>query len=160
MSQSRATRVPKWMCSSPVTSIAPEVNGCSRSRASWSCRQLNRCDTETPPSHYPSSRPLNVRFGSLADITARSRHVRFTPDSGHSSASWPCPLASDSPTVRNLPAILFPSGEMMMKACSIAVAVVLALTASGCGSRQQAIAEAKSGSGTVPKTRLIMATLN
>jgi hypothetical protein len=23
---------------------------------------------------------LNVRFGSLADITARSRHVRFTPD--------------------------------------------------------------------------------
>jgi hypothetical protein len=24
-----------------------------------------------------------VRFGSLADMTARSRHVRFTPDSGH-----------------------------------------------------------------------------
>jgi hypothetical protein len=30
-------------------------------------------------------RPTNVRFGSLADITARSRRVRFTPDSGHSS---------------------------------------------------------------------------
>ena len=29
---------------------------------------------------------LLVRFGSLADIAARPRHVRFTPDSGHSSA--------------------------------------------------------------------------
>ena len=27
-----------------------------------------------------------VRYGSKADITARSRHVRFSPDSGHSSA--------------------------------------------------------------------------
>ena len=27
----------------------------------------------------------NVRFGSLADIVQPSRHVRFTPDSGHSS---------------------------------------------------------------------------
>ena len=27
----------------------------------------------------------DVRFGSLADITARSSHVRFIPDSGHSS---------------------------------------------------------------------------
>jgi hypothetical protein len=26
----------------------------------------------------------DVRFGSLADITTRSRHVRFTPDNGHS----------------------------------------------------------------------------
>ena len=33
----------------------------------------------------------NVRFGSLADITARSRHVRFTPDSGHSSVQVGCP---------------------------------------------------------------------
>ena len=48
----------------------------------------------------------------------------------------------------------------MMKACAIVVAVALALVTSGCGSRQQAIAEAKSGNGTVPKTRLIMATLN
>ena len=31
----------------------------------------------------------NVRFGSLADITARSCHVRFTPDSGHSSVQEP-----------------------------------------------------------------------
>jgi len=27
----------------------------------------------------------HVRFGSLADITTRLRHVRFTPDSEHSS---------------------------------------------------------------------------
>jgi len=32
-----------------------------------------------------SSAKRNVRFGSLADITVGSRHVRFTPDSGHSS---------------------------------------------------------------------------
>jgi len=47
----------------------------------------------------------------------------------------------------------------MMKMCAIVVAVVLALMASGCGSRQT-ITVAKSGNGTVPKTRLIMATLN
>ena len=32
-----------------------------------------------------SSGEANVRYGSLADIAARSRHVRFTPNSGHSS---------------------------------------------------------------------------
>ena len=40
-----------------------------------------------------SAKP-NVRFGSLADITARSRHVRFTPDSGHSSAQVECPKSA------------------------------------------------------------------
>ena len=29
---------------------------------------------------------LNVRYGSLADITEHSRHVRFTPKSGHWAA--------------------------------------------------------------------------
>jgi ADP-ribose pyrophosphatase YjhB (NUDIX family) len=29
-----------------------------------------------------------VRFGSEADIMTRSRHVRFTPQSGHSSVRW------------------------------------------------------------------------
>ena len=33
----------------------------------------------------------DVRLGSLADIAARSRHVRFTPDSGHSSVQVGCP---------------------------------------------------------------------
>jgi hypothetical protein len=27
----------------------------------------------------------DVRFGSLADITSRLRHVRFAPNSGHQS---------------------------------------------------------------------------
>ena len=30
----------------------------------------------------------DVRFGSKADIASRPRHVRFTPESGHSSAQW------------------------------------------------------------------------
>ena len=38
----------------------------------------------------------DFRFGSLADITARSRHVRFTPDSGHSSLQVGCPLSARS----------------------------------------------------------------
>jgi hypothetical protein len=32
----------------------------------------------------PVRRQLHVRFGSLADISARNRDVRFTPESGHS----------------------------------------------------------------------------
>jgi hypothetical protein len=38
----------------------------------------------------------HVRFGSLADITARSRHVRFTPDSGHSSVQVGCPKSANN----------------------------------------------------------------
>jgi hypothetical protein len=38
----------------------------------------------------------NVRFGSLADITTRSRHVRFTPDNGHSSVQVECPKSATS----------------------------------------------------------------
>jgi hypothetical protein len=37
---------------------------------------------------------LNVRYGSLADIRARSCHVRFTPDSGHSSVQVGCPKSA------------------------------------------------------------------
>jgi hypothetical protein len=39
---------------------------------------------------------LYVRYGSVADITARSRHVRFTPDSGHSSMQVGCPKSATS----------------------------------------------------------------
>jgi hypothetical protein len=38
----------------------------------------------------------DVRFGSLADITARARHVRFTPDSGHSADELACPFCAIS----------------------------------------------------------------
>ena len=41
-------------------------------------------------------RQRNVRFGSLADMTARSRHVRLTLDSGHSSARFARPLSVNS----------------------------------------------------------------
>ena len=39
---------------------------------------------------------MNVCFGSLADITACSRHVRFAPDSGHSSVQVGCPTSANS----------------------------------------------------------------
>jgi hypothetical protein len=46
-----------------------------------------------------------------------------------------------------------------MKALSLVVAVAVALAASGCVSKQEPIGDAKLGGGTVPKTRIIMATL-
>src|SRR6516225_1150009 len=41
-------------------------------------------------------RLADVRFGSEADIGARPRHVRFTPESGHSVAHLGCPLCATS----------------------------------------------------------------
>jgi hypothetical protein len=38
----------------------------------------------------------NVRFGSLGDMAARPRHVRFTPNSGHKSGHRFCPLSANS----------------------------------------------------------------
>jgi hypothetical protein len=38
---------------------------------------------------------VHVRFGSLADITTRSRHVRFTLDNGHSSVQVGCPKSAN-----------------------------------------------------------------
>jgi hypothetical protein len=49
----------------------------------------------------------DVRFGSLADITARSRHVRFTSDSGHSSVQVGCPksaITGSFPSYQPVPA--------------------------------------------------------
>jgi len=39
---------------------------------------------------------VNVRFGSKADIAARSCDVRFTPKSGHCGARLACPLCAKS----------------------------------------------------------------
>jgi hypothetical protein len=44
----------------------------------------------------PDEDLLDVRNGSLADITAVSRHVRFSPHSGHSSVRAGCPLSAKS----------------------------------------------------------------
>ena len=70
-------------------------------------REPNRCGTDSGPSIRPSNCPggvqtrrvkgrPNVRFGSLADIPRCSRHVRFTPNNGHSSAQVGCPKSAIS----------------------------------------------------------------
>jgi hypothetical protein len=38
----------------------------------------------------------HVRFGSLAEIEARPRNVRFTPESGHWKSAARCPLCAKS----------------------------------------------------------------
>ena len=38
----------------------------------------------------------DVRYGSLGDMAARLRHVRFTPNSGHKSGHRLCPLSAIS----------------------------------------------------------------
>ena len=43
---------------------------------------------------FKAGRASDVGLGSLADIAARARHVRLTPDSGHSSAGVGCPKSA------------------------------------------------------------------
>jgi hypothetical protein len=48
---------------------------------------------------YVKARPplrRDVRFGSKADVTLLNVDVRFTPESGHRSAAWECPLCAKS----------------------------------------------------------------
>ena len=47
----------------------------------------------------------NVRFGSLADISERTKDVRFTPQSGHAERQHRRPLCAISG--HNLPGKLF-----------------------------------------------------
>src|SRR6476660_10628351 len=47
------------------------------------------------------SQTLDVRYGSLADITDRSRHVRFSSDSGHSPVQVECPKSAISSSLMN-----------------------------------------------------------
>jgi hypothetical protein len=42
--------------------------------------------------NQPQMLIADVRFGSKADICNASRHVRFTPESGHLQCTSPCPL--------------------------------------------------------------------
>jgi hypothetical protein len=56
--------------------------------------QRTRAVPKGPPARF-SSMSVNVRFGSLADIAPLSRHVRFTPDSGHSSVRMGCPKGAN-----------------------------------------------------------------
>src|SRR6476660_2588812 len=55
-------------------------------------------DTSHSPCDYynPTARTLaggDVRFGSLADIASRPRHVRYSRQSGHSSARFAHPFS-------------------------------------------------------------------
>src|SRR6476659_7216890 len=50
------------------------------------CRSARSSMAGRPYAHY----------GPLADITARSRHVRFAPDSGHSADRLACPFCARS----------------------------------------------------------------
>ena len=65
----------------------------------WSHLANHPCGACTDPT---PDLPLNVRYGSLADIRARLRHVRFTPDSGHSSVPVGCPKSAKSGHVTRL----------------------------------------------------------
>jgi hypothetical protein len=55
---------------------------------------LGQCDSSSGARAIHRSRAAaralepNVRFGSEADIASRSRHVRYSPQSGHSSARF------------------------------------------------------------------------
>jgi hypothetical protein len=53
----------------------------SREKASL---EMGSDKNQCPTLCFLTSSDQGVRYGSLADIMARSRHVRFTPDTGHS----------------------------------------------------------------------------
>ena len=62
------------------------------------CTDLDQMQKSAGSSHSdgPFAVLANFRFGSLADITARFGNVRFTPNSGHSSARFACPLCANN----------------------------------------------------------------
>src|SRR5215204_3556068 len=47
-------------------------------------------------SYVLTARNADVRFGSGADMTARLRNVRFTPESRHRAEGSACPLSAKS----------------------------------------------------------------
>jgi hypothetical protein len=59
-----------------------------------SVRDVSRIELAKPRKR--AHRLTNVCLGSLADITARLCHVRFTPDNGHSSVRAGCPKSAIS----------------------------------------------------------------
>jgi hypothetical protein len=76
------------------SSCANRVEGKPREKS------LALCDRAASEKWYTASlavliRP-DVRFGSLADIRRGSRHVRFTPESGHVRCKNKCPLSAKS----------------------------------------------------------------
>ena len=62
--------------------LAQEVDCLMAWRLALRAAHRGRCYRQVS-SFQGSSTRFNVRFGSLADIEARSNNVRFTPESGH-----------------------------------------------------------------------------
>ena len=58
-------------------------------------KTISHLDQKLCSSLHPKG-AAHVRFGSLADIEARPRDVRFTSKSGHTSASSRCPLCANN----------------------------------------------------------------
>jgi hypothetical protein len=52
--------------------------------------------SEPPGRKKPLNRPLNVRFGSKADIGSDKLNVRFTSESRHRNSVVECPLCAKS----------------------------------------------------------------
>ena len=57
----------------------------------------------------------DVRFGSLADISASQRDVLFTPNSGHVQRIGQCPLCANSGHVSSIAGLLFISPQWRAK---------------------------------------------
>jgi hypothetical protein len=63
-------------------------------------QRLGAEEGDTPVDQQPAAMqdfdPTYDRCGSKADITPSIGYVRFTPESGHRSASSACPLCAKS----------------------------------------------------------------
>src|SRR4029453_11685354 len=68
---------------------------CQRAKPS-----ISQCSQRMLPCRKDFEPVRHVRFGSLADIKAWIRDVRFTPESGHSSERVGCPLSARTHAVQ------------------------------------------------------------
>jgi hypothetical protein len=74
--------------------VGADISVVSRAAKSWP--SIGDSSIRVSCGLHKRDRWPDVRFGSLADITARSRHVRFIPDSGHSLVHLECPKSAIS----------------------------------------------------------------
>src|SRR4029453_1671773 len=77
--------------------LAPVIITDRIDRAPTECNLVLLPEWRTPcPSEMACPHPVNVRFGSLADISECPKHVRFAPESGHVRCNEGCPLRTNS----------------------------------------------------------------
>jgi hypothetical protein len=72
------------------------AQACPRTADRASTRALRKAVQGVTTGHHHSSATADVRFGSLADITADSRYAWFTPESRHVQGPNRCPLSAKS----------------------------------------------------------------